>query len=313
MATVQQEIQAALRMNRLLGPGQTEPGSHLTTAIEILNVMLSSWGSEGINVPAEQSNTFNVTANNGQYTVGSGGDFNMARPASISKANLLRDNVETELYKLSDREYQEWPTKNYTGWPFAWYYRNQAPLGTFIVIHVPDQTFQVVLYTPVRFASYSAGSTTVELPDGYDEAIRFNLGLRLYAEYRSEMPPDVLEYVRSEARRTKGVIQRLNYRKPTVRNDFGGEDWDRTTLLPGSGGGTTESDVRLISVSGTADGVNRVFTLSPTPSVPTSLDLYVDGVARLQGSHYTLSGSTVTFDPAATPPNGAQIWGFARV
>lgn len=56
---------------------------------------------------------------------------------------------------------------------------------------------------------------------------------------------------------------------------------------------------------GIVDGSNAAFTLAHSPSPGSSLKLYIDGVLGIQGTDYTLSGSTITFSSA--PSIGALL------
>lgn len=72
------------------------------------------------------------------------------------------------------------------------------------------------------------------------------------------------------------------------------------------GSGTLTTVVRLIddeTPAGTLDGVNAAFTLAQTP-VTGSLKLWVNGVRQVAGTHYTLSGNTITFLAGYLPESG---------
>jgi len=56
--------------------------------------------------------------------------------------------------------------------------------------------------------------------------------------------------------------------------------------------------------TGTINGSNTTFTLAFTPSPATSLELYLNGLRMDQGVDYTISGSIISFIPAATPQPG---------
>jgi hypothetical protein len=60
--------------------------------------------------------------------------------------------------------------------------------------------------------------------------------------------------------------------------------------------------------TGTVNGVNATFTLSQTPNPTTSVMLIVDGLEMKQGTHYTLSGTTITFVTAYIPVTGQYIF-----
>lgn len=58
--------------------------------------------------------------------------------------------------------------------------------------------------------------------------------------------------------------------------------------------------------SGSINSSNVTFTLVHSPSPTTSLKLWLDGSLLTQGTHYTLSGSTVTF--LVTPQTGQTLF-----
>ena len=61
--------------------------------------------------------------------------------------------------------------------------------------------------------------------------------------------------------------------------------------------------------TGSINGSNNTFTLTHTPSPTESLKLFNTGVLLQQGTHYTLSGTTITFVTAFIPASGE--WLFA--
>jgi hypothetical protein len=63
---------------------------------------------------------------------------------------------------------------------------------------------------------------------------------------------------------------------------------------------------------GTADGTNTVFGLQYAPSPASSLNLLRNGMAMKAGVDYTLTGSTISFIPAATPQPGDVLQAFYR-
>lgn len=67
------------------------------------------------------------------------------------------------------------------------------------------------------------------------------------------------------------------------------------------------SVVREISeIVGTGDGATVEFILKETPTL-LSVTVYVDGVLQTLTTHYTISGSTITFVAESTPTDGAKI------
>lgn len=63
---------------------------------------------------------------------------------------------------------------------------------------------------------------------------------------------------------------------------------------------------------GTVNGTNTVFGLQFAPSPASSLNLLRNGVALMAGVDYTLTGSTISFIPAAAPQTGDLLQAFYR-
>jgi hypothetical protein len=64
--------------------------------------------------------------------------------------------------------------------------------------------------------------------------------------------------------------------------------------------------------TGTVNGGNTVFTLSPAPSPPESLKLTRNGLVQKPGTDFTLSGGTITFTANATPQTGDTLLAWYR-
>jgi hypothetical protein len=56
-----------------------------------------------------------------------------------------------------------------------------------------------------------------------------------------------------------------------------------------------------VEVEGDIDGINKVFTLPFTPADPNSVILYLAQQPQLQGIHFTLSGTTITYANNSVP------------
>ena len=100
--------------------------------------------------------------------------------------------------------------------------------------------------------------------------------------------------------RTDGDVCTSFYVKETYSSNTG---WAAvaTSSCPGGGSGGTLASV---SVSGTINGVNAAFTLGSNPTIAF---VYVNGVLQVAGTHYTRSGTAVTFDSAWIPGTGDII------
>ena len=60
-------------------------------------------------------------------------------------------------------------------------------------------------------------------------------------------------------------------------------------------GSNLQKPWRLVNISGTIDGSNKVFTISPAPFDSNSLDVKLARQPQEQGIDYTFSGTTITY------------------
>jgi hypothetical protein len=60
-------------------------------------------------------------------------------------------------------------------------------------------------------------------------------------------------------------------------------------------GNNLQKPWRLVNVSGTINGSNVTFTISPTPFDSNSVQLSLGRQPQIQGIDYTISGGTITY------------------
>jgi hypothetical protein len=188
-------ITLALKNSGVLGTGQT-PGAEMTNAaLQTANTMIGQWAARRwlvyhlINIT--KTSTGAVT-----YTIGPTGDFNCAvRPTSIEAAFVSQNlstpqQIDTPLEILQSREdYSRIAMKQLTSFPYYLYYDNAFPLGTLYPWPAPNATLYGLTVTIKMVLSQFANlSDDVSLPAEYQEALIYNLAIRVRALY--QMPPD---------------------------------------------------------------------------------------------------------------------------
>ncbi len=62
-------------------------------------------------------------------------------------------------------------------------------------------------------------------------------------------------------------------------------------------GGSSSTPVQE-APAGAIDGANSTYTLSQTPTSPASLKIHLNGLLQVNGTDYTLAGTTVTMSAA---------------
>ena len=206
-------IGRTLRSIGVLASGETATSNEVSDALTILNNMVDTWGTERLTIYTVARTAFNLTSSTQDYTIGSGGTFNIARPVWIVAA------------------WQQIGIKGTTStYPTAFYYDKTwtAGLGQISVWPVPDNSnAQLVLYTPTALTQFADLTTAYTFPPGYEEALRYQLALRLAPEFGVNLSPDI----RALASQTFANIKRANIRPtvlgidPALRADGGRYDW----------------------------------------------------------------------------------------
>lgn len=223
MASALDLIQRALRLCRIKAAGETPTAAEAQDALTALNGMLSTWRLNSLLVYAIDRQLLILVANQGSYTIGPGGNWNVTRPVRIEQAGFVVDNglsteMETALKVLTDEEYQAiWYKTRTSSWPAWLYYDRAYPLGHVIVYPVPTIARHVALYLWHVLAQVPTLTTVIDFPPGYEEALAFNLPLRMAPEYG--VP--VSEEVREIARETKALIELQNFQVPVAQFDQG--------------------------------------------------------------------------------------------
>ncbi len=64
---------------------------------------------------------------------------------------------------------------------------------------------------------------------------------------------------------------------------------------------------------GTLNGTNTVFTLANTPAISTDVTLYRNGVLQMNGTDFTMSGSTITFASSEAPQSADELVAYYRI
>ena len=220
--TVADLITAAMRRINALQENEQPTAAALEDGFQRLNDLMESWQTERLTIPYILRTTWTISSTKGTlaspYTVGSGGDIDVARPTFIDDIRYqdtsLSPTYEYPLVSLTDKEWQAIPQKNLTS-PlpvYAYYNPTYANyLGSLYLWMVPTSaTLQGVLYAPAQVAGFGSTATTIILPPGYQRFMRDNLAVELQPEFLQNVPID--PSLRASAIESKANIKRRNTR-----------------------------------------------------------------------------------------------------
>lgn len=186
--------------------------------------MINAWGLHELTKYMLLRTTQTLTSGTASYTIGTGGTINIVRPTDIRNAGLILDTgattpVEEPIAVFTDDEYAEWTQKTLqTTYPQGvWYDHNwSAGLGRVYPLPIPNVgTTQLVIYTPVAIATFADRTTDYTFPFGYEEALEYNLAVRLATPMGRNIP----KFVLMQARASFALLEASNRRLSTVTVD----------------------------------------------------------------------------------------------
>lgn len=228
MATPKDLIKASLRKLAVLAEGEEPSNEGLNDAFNELNRMMAQWNNKNYLVLGISIDEFSLVASQNSYTLGSGGDFNTAVPIRIDKVFIKYDsNTEIPIEIIDSVRWGEISNKaTESNTPSRVYIDKNHPLWKLYFYPTPSEVKTVIIHSYRKLSSFSTTTETIALPDGYEDAIVYNLAMRIAPEYGKEASGTIMKYAQD------GIadIKRSNMTPRTVRVDpalsgSGGFDW----------------------------------------------------------------------------------------
>jgi hypothetical protein len=218
-------IISALGKIQVLGIDANVTAQEAADGLYDLNAMLDTWSIEGLMVYQVQQTTHSWTANAASKTIGSGGDFNTTRPYKIEhKGNFFRDSdsldYQVGVYRRQD--YDRIVDKTATGsTPHSLFYDDGFPTRTLYVHPIPTQALTLYLNSWKPLQNFSALTTELSLPPGYQAAIEWNLAIWSAPRYGSAAKAAARD-LEKQAMSLKAAIRGANTKSIVADLDFGG-------------------------------------------------------------------------------------------
>ena len=214
MATVLDIVVGALQEIGVLAAGEVPTAAEADSALSTLNDLIDQWAAERLQIYTTTRTTWTIVSGTQNYTLGTGGNINVARPIYIDHINFVNTEptipIEYKLTPLTDDAWSNVPQKTLTSpFPTCWYYNPTFPLGTVTFWPVPTSTLlQGALYAPEAVTEFSTLQDSVALPPGYRRMMVKNLATCLAASYERDPRPALLD----DAKETVAAVKRSNKR-----------------------------------------------------------------------------------------------------
>lgn len=212
-------ITGALELCGVLNGSEAPDADMGQDGLRRLNLMMNALVAQPLSFDVIRRDVFDMTSGKGDpdnpYTIGVGGNLNVARPATITGCAILQnpgddDEVEIPRAIYTNDAYEAIQVKSLTNELFTGlWYQPTTPLGKIYLWPVPNvATNDLVLYLPEHLSEFTDLDTSYDLPPSVPEALEYNLAKRLWPVYwrRISVPSDITEM----ARISLGVMKRSN-------------------------------------------------------------------------------------------------------
>jgi len=213
--TAQQLIRRALTLNNTLDERGPLSAELAADSLVTLNDLIDEWNGESIRLFSVGRQTFSLVSGQASYTLGPGGDFDIARPEFLYQVSAIiasgTDPFETPVDLVDWAKWSRIPVKTTTSEiPRRAYITDDFPLRTVHVYPIPNtSTSSVVLVMPVDLSAFADLTTDYTFPHGYPKALRYNLAAELAIENGRPVEPRIERI----AAMTKAAIAARNSRR----------------------------------------------------------------------------------------------------
>lgn len=222
--TGQQLITRALKAIGVVAAGEVPSADMSQDALDILNSMVKMWNVDGTSLAGQTIAAYALTSGKQTYTIGGPGlaaDFDALRPTRITDANLISTATTPNVrFPLNIIDYDQWADIRLQAQPTSAYptkiYPDMAfPLTTLYLWGVPAANLQLELFTWEQIVSFTLGGTFV-LPGEYEEALIYNLAVRLLVLFPGANPSPLLPEL---AGQSLAKLQKYNAVTPIMAAD----------------------------------------------------------------------------------------------
>lgn len=221
MTTASQIITRAANALGYLGITEVLTAADASQGLNVLNAMLDSWNGEGLNSYAWQTLSFALVANTQSYTIGPTGVWVATRPTQIYDAFITdTSNLQYPLGSLTQDKWNNIGDKTITSQiPTSYFYDSQYPNGTIYIFPIPLLGYTVTFNVQLQQVDFSALTTTLSMPPGYERAFVLNLALELMAQgFPVVLDSNQIARLTENASQAKANIKRANIKE--VLSDY---------------------------------------------------------------------------------------------
>lgn len=205
MPTVRELIRKSMLDMGALTDGGEPTDTEASDALAVLNDMLGEWSNDGVTNIYRSWELFDLEANRIEYTIGanetglpddeSGIDFITKRPIAIVTSYVRIGSVDYPLSNISDSTYNDTiPIKSTGGIPQQLSYDNGFPIARIRLYPVSSSGQKLFLLSEKGLDKFENLNENVQLPPGWNSALRYNLAFRLCLQFGQKPSPELAKF-----------------------------------------------------------------------------------------------------------------------
>lgn len=184
MTTALQLVTSSLRKLGAVAAGEALDADEQSDALAALNQILESWNLKGLALFRRENAAYTLVPSQQAYSVGSGADFDGARPITLHSAFVTRGGIDYPLAVLTQAQWNDILQKSTESQlPEAVYYEPTFPDGTLRFWPVPLEALPVTLAIDMQLAVVADINDDLSFPPGYERALLYALAVDLAPEY----------------------------------------------------------------------------------------------------------------------------------
>jgi len=200
MPTVSELIHSSFRLIGAIAAGELLETNELNDALVSLNQMLASWNTEGASLVGRKRLLLAVAG---------GGPFVLSeRPVRIEAASVASGGIDSQLEIVDSAGWESTPEKAAQSVYVRRLFCDYAyPSASVYIAPIPRLGGQLEMWIYVPLTQFATPATVVDMPPGYEMAVRYNFAIALLPEYpRSQVDPTLP----AQAQAYKASIVQLN-------------------------------------------------------------------------------------------------------
>ena len=192
MTTPSDIIIQALKKSGIIGVGQSAAAEDMNDAFQDLNDMIAQWARKRwliwhlVEVSV-------ISTGHQAYSIGPGGDFDVASRPDRLEAAFLRQVVQSQpsrvdypLQLIQAREtYNQIALKTLSSFPMYVFYDSAYPMGYVYAWPVPQASiYSLHLTIKAQLSQFTSLAQDIVMPPEYIAALKWNLAIRLAVSYK---------------------------------------------------------------------------------------------------------------------------------